>query len=228
VLPNFVFKPIFGSDGHATVRSALISDRNYKMQTGWWERMLCKECEQIFSPWESYASKFLSGTAKTKSDVIGTTYWVRGLDYELFKLFQMSVLWRASVSRHRVFAQIDLGKREEDLRKMLINRDPGEPHEFGCWMTGLVLDDEIVNDTVVEPTTLRLGHMRVCVFVFGGVQWLFGVSREPAPGWEHGYLRRDGSQPIIVRNFVDVPALFGLVEETIKKDLYLRIKSIKT
>lgn len=197
------------------------------MQSGWWERMLCEECEQIFSPWESYASKFLNGKAATTADTEGSILWVRGLDYEAFKLFQMSVLWRASVSRHRVFSRVDLGKREERLRLMLLARDAGDPLEFGCWMSGLILDDQVANDTVIEPTASRLGHMRVYVFVFGGVQWLYGVSREAAPGWEHGVLRRDGSQPIMMRKFVDVPSLFDLAQATIKKDLYLRMKSRK-
>ena len=42
-------------------------------------------------------------------------------DYNKFKLFVLSLVWRASVSRQDIFENVSLGPYEEELRKVILN-----------------------------------------------------------------------------------------------------------
>jgi hypothetical protein len=57
---------------------------------------------------------------------------IQGLEFKKFKLFQNSLLWRASVASGPMFSEVDLGSHEEKLRKMLLNSDPGDPYDYPC------------------------------------------------------------------------------------------------
>ncbi len=52
-------------------------------------------------------------------------------DYATFKLFHLSVLFRASVSSLSTFQEVNLGAlHEERIRQMLLNEDPGKDWEY--------------------------------------------------------------------------------------------------
>jgi hypothetical protein len=206
------------------VKSTVLADPSYKSQTGFWERMLCAQCEKKLSQWESYAVKVLRGGVPLKlQDTQGVTT-VSGIEYKKFKLFQMSILWRASASRLPFFEKISLGSREEDLRSMLIADDPGEPEEFGCWMVGLKLDDSPVPEAVIQPVSGRVGHLRKVNFIFGSFYWSFSVSREPDPAASIGFLRRDGSMYFFKKSLTDIPAVVEMLATIIRKDSFNRAK----
>jgi len=61
-----------------------------------------------------------------------------GIDYKLFKLFQLSLLWRAGVSDRPIFKEVALGRHQEILRRMLLDDDPGESHKYGCIMLAAI------------------------------------------------------------------------------------------
>jgi hypothetical protein len=47
-------------------------------------------------------------------------FQIAGLDYDAISLFILSVLWRASISTHLFFANVDLGPRAEPIRQLLV------------------------------------------------------------------------------------------------------------
>lgn len=108
-------------------RYSIISTTNpdldeHHLQDGIKEYLLCHECEQRFSRYETYAARVLfhaKGPIKVRP--VEHHVW-KNLDYTNLKLFQMSILWRMCVSSHPFYSHVNLGKHAEILRKMLLAR----------------------------------------------------------------------------------------------------------
>jgi len=97
--------------------------------------IVCLACEQRFSPYDSHGIRAILDTFTAKQihrDQFGKAIAYVGCstDYALFKLFVLSMLWRASVSSLEYYEEIDLGQHEDTIRKMVENNDPGSEHDF--------------------------------------------------------------------------------------------------
>jgi hypothetical protein len=63
------------------------------------------------------------------------------------KLFQLSILWRASVAKGDFFSKVKLKPRhEEEIRKMLLNGEPGKEDRYPCGMGRLVVKTQEMKD----------------------------------------------------------------------------------
>ena len=93
------------------------------------------------------------------------------------KLFQLSILWRASVSKLEIFGDVKLGPHEEYLRNMLINENPGKDYEYGCLQFAIFMEEtKLADGLIMPPAIIRLDGFRLCRFTFGGLIWLYVVS----------------------------------------------------
>lgn len=179
IIPEFAFKSIYDVKHRAIEFSTDPSVETRYIQKGVRERLLCLECETKFSVFENYAYGFFTrGDGVTFSNnggfVIG-----EGIDYLKFKLFQMSILWRAGVANHSHFRKVQLGiKHEERLRFMLETGDPGEEHEYGCAIFPVYADSIPGRsfEAVITPEgEKREGHT-MYRFFFKSSFWLYCVS----------------------------------------------------
>lgn len=186
VLPEFIYEPIYDKKHRFTVASFSekdISD-NYS-QIGLREKLLCKECETQFSRYEEYAKGFIFGGAKIKAVRSGNSIKITGLDYQNFKLFGLSILWRASITKQDFFAAVDLGPRHEGKLRIMLNReDPGTPSQYGCFLVGIEKEKDDPNQlplSIIKPTPYRYEGHNCYRFVFGGIVWMFFVSQHAIP-----------------------------------------------
>ena len=97
--------------------------------------ILCRECDnEIIGKIETYAANALYYNnfsvdkkikCKTKIHPNGTEIRiVTNIDYNKFKLFLLSILWRASISSHPFFNEITLSKEhEKTIREYLLNEN---------------------------------------------------------------------------------------------------------
>lgn len=51
-------------------------------------------------------------------------------DYEKLKLFFLSVLWRAGVSKQQLFNKVQLGPYEEKLKQVVLSKEVGGVENF--------------------------------------------------------------------------------------------------
>jgi hypothetical protein len=57
-------------------------------------------------------------------------------DYAQAKLYLLSLLWRSHAARDPLFRFVELGERHDRrLREMLLSDQPGEPWEYGCFIS---------------------------------------------------------------------------------------------
>src|SRR5690606_22273539 len=105
------------------------------LQKGVREPLLCIDCEEKFSRHEKYVAEVFSGKREVFLSRAGGLVIAEGIDYTKFKLFALSVLWRAGVSRNNFFRDVELGPHQEKLRYMLLNDHPGESSEYPFILT---------------------------------------------------------------------------------------------
>jgi len=181
IIPEFVFKQLYDSKHRFHVVSTLPKRPRPLEQKGIRERLLCYECEQKFSINERYARGVLLGGTEITVRHRGRCLELSNLDYKKLKLFQMSILWRASVAKHKLFSRVKLGSHEQPLMKMLYEENPGTQQQYCCLVIGLKSETGIQADFIDQPTRFRIDGHTVYRFIFAGFIWVYFVSSHSIP-----------------------------------------------
>lgn len=185
IVPELAYAPIKNEKNQIYA----VGRRVRTVQTGHFERMLCQQCESLLSGYErefkviwmdTIPPNFNHLRTRTFEDVISVTV----PDYDTFKLFHLSVFWRAAVSDGFRIEGFSLGRYDEQLASMIRNRDPGRAGDFP-FLGVLNLDR---NGRPV-PTVSQLArgegrfeghHYYMMTYAF--CDWTFVVA-QPGPSW---------------------------------------------
>lgn len=187
-------------------------------QKGLKERLLCGECEDRISKWERYARWVIYSPGKSEQvkSVQGRVVLYENVDYEKFKLFQMSLVWRMSASNLKQFGEVRLGRYHgERARRMLLKGDPGAEDDYPCIMTAIIFDpndlgkNEELRGFWLSPhrDRTRGGHIYYAMFV-GGFYYVFTISKHSIPmDIRKLFLNRTNQLPILASRVDEVPDL---------------------
>ena len=181
IIPEFIYKPLYDEKHRFSVLSNLEEKGPPKLQKGLREKLLCVDCENHISQFEQYASRVFSGRAGVTVNRQGKFIHLDGLDYKLFKLFAMSVLWRSGVSSLEFFSEVSLGTHEPRIREMIRECDPGFPSDYPFMMSPVVFENIAQTDIILSPTGTRADGHRGYRFVFRGIAWIYIVSSHRLP-----------------------------------------------
>ena len=139
----------------------------------------------------------------------GTNYvLVRGLNYHQTKLFILSVLWRASVSKLPMFDTIHLGqKHEKCIRSMLLDGDGGSSARYFILGRAILTLGEIDHSVVWPPVPSqdKVDGRRIYAMIFAGVEWLVSVSSFAESRVTSMRLQEDGTMPFSRIELRDIP-----------------------
>jgi hypothetical protein len=109
--------------------------------------LLCKKCDnETIGKYETYASKLYNGKlgenekirchySKSPDGIM--TLRMSDINYSSFKLFLLSLLWRAHISSRGEYADVDLGPYADKIAQSLINEDPGKDTDLIISITKL-------------------------------------------------------------------------------------------
>lgn len=186
IIPNFMYQHLFDQNNrmHAIrIRESKIKQLGYRKTGEFDKRILCHSCDnETLGKLDRYASLILyDGYPKIFEQRVGPdgmkyTYCAE-IDYAQFKLFLLSVLWRASISTRPLFREVQLGPHEERIRQMLLNGEPGEQLTYPCViMTYRHLKDYPV-DIVAQPSRSRVNGGHVYKFLIAGIVYIFFISK---------------------------------------------------
>lgn len=179
IIPEFLFKPGY-DEKHTLLEIRADDPRHRRIQMGWRELLLCGDCEGFLNDnFERPISRMWWQLIPESVPESHDRLRLLNVPYATFKLFHLSILWRASVASGRAWSPVKLGPRhEERLRSMLRARDPGVPHDyplFGNVMVGPKTRVVAAANTMA-PTGGRIHGARVYVFIYGGCSWHFVVA----------------------------------------------------
>lgn len=203
LIPESFYRPIYDPNHSMCLFNNQSDDRKI-LRKGLSERLFCESCEsKVNREYEDYARKVWNGECRGGHANI-KYHWesdrleVEGLDYTRMKLFFMLVLWRIGVSDR--FKEINLGRHEEILRRMIFNGDPGEVHDYGCLLVAGRRYEEvrsIMAKSIFVGQRSRLDGHSVYWFLIGGIVWhIFVSSHISGTKWCKTFLQLDGRMQV--------------------------------
>jgi hypothetical protein len=172
IIPEFMYFNMYDEKHRSLmVESDVEAGERFK-QKGEREFLLCEACEGHIGTFETYSAPPVKSLLDLTAHAESACYIVSDLDYQSFKLFQMSLLWRASVASIAMFRNVSLGQHEERLRAMIHASDPGTPDEYGCMM--LVMENtKYLHRIIWSPETDQIDGHPIYRFQTGRVFWYF-------------------------------------------------------
>ena len=184
------------------------------MQKGAYEKLLCFACEQKLSVYEAYAKRvFFGGLTLTARRNLGSVEF-QGIDYAQLKLFQLSILWRAGVSKLDFFGNIRLGPHQERIRSILFSGSPPPSGSYPCLVSAVVNDGAGLQDFMLQPFMSRLVGVLAAQFFFGGFRWIYFVNSNAIPNKLHK-LAIDESGVILVgvQQLKEIPFIQSIAKQ---------------
>jgi len=175
VIPEFFYKPAYDEIHRGSVLQ-LQPNKKFFIQKGYREKLLCKDCEGTFSKYEDYLARKWYQEKVIPRYIDDKIVTIENLDYRTFKLFHLSILFRASVSTRTEFEHIDLGPHEKRIKKLILNNDPGSKYQYTFFGIVQTHKGKLLDGIIMQPLPSKLDAHRVYIFLFGGVQWHYIVS----------------------------------------------------
>ena len=170
-----------------------------RMQVGTYDStILCSECDQKTAPWDDYAQQVLIHRFSEAVEISlqGKTVArrIEKFDYRKLKLFFMSVLWRASVSKQIFYKRISLGPFENPLRTMVLNKDPGDSQDFAVILARF---EDVQTTAMLDPHPEKYDGISFCRFYLSGFVAYIKVDKRTTPGFLTD-LRLQEDKPLII------------------------------
>ncbi|HPE09228.1 MAG TPA: hypothetical protein PLT28_05740 [Saprospiraceae bacterium] len=154
--------------------------------------ILCKECDnELIGRLETYGRKVLFGGLSKGEEIHCNNYHnpadgfqysiCENVDYTRFKLFLLSILWRACITKRDVFKAAAIDECDlEKIRSMLINNDAGRLNEFPIIILSYLNDDTMPRDLIFQPIKSVTPEKTMITFLMGGYVFIFNITDDYA------------------------------------------------
>lgn len=182
IIPEFCYEPTYDAKHRAIdmQRSGKGGRGPVAIQKGYRDRLLCSECECLLSRHEKCFKEFWYGPygLPPQIDLRQRFVVLSGADPVSFRLFHLSVLWRASESP--TCKNVDLGRYARIFRAALVSGSLQNTSHFP--MFGQVLVDEngnVIHGLVLSPSRYRSPPSYAYSTVYAGCEWHVVVTDHP-------------------------------------------------
>lgn len=185
VVPEFAYEPL--RNEKRQIHS--MGRKNKIVQTGYFERLLCADCETILSKYESAFKKYWMDTIPSDfrdliDDHDSDSIVVQVPDFDIFKLFHLSVFWRAAVSRKFRIGEIDFGRYGPVIADMLLAGKAGDVGDFP--IIGILnVNNQMQPVSMITQIVQGEGRFDNCHYYmmsYAYCDWILLVSKQ-APEW---------------------------------------------
>jgi hypothetical protein len=184
-------------------------------QKGIREHLLCDQCEQIISALETYAAPIVKAIQNLDIKGLGEQYIVNSIQYADFKLFQLSLLWRASIASVSMFQNFDIGHHSDIIRKMLLSKKPGMPDEYGCVMF-IMTDTKNIQQAIWSPVIDEIDGHTCFRFLTGRIFWFYFLQKSYPPSVINFFLHSSGTLRLVKSPWSEETVIKRLVGECAK------------
>jgi hypothetical protein len=222
IIPDFMYKSL-KNEKSQILRLHMPENKPKKpIFIGFYDtELLCPACEAKISKLESYAEKVLYGSSNIPMPKVQPTtdpilQEVINIDYKTFKLFLLSILWRASKSKHEFFKYVNLGeKHEQVLKSMLLGDDPGDEQTYPIAL--IIPKGQVGKDVGILPPFKSKNEDNATryIFIIAEMVYVFHVS-------QHGMDKLHSMATIKQNNTMQV-----IFVPTKRSDFYLQLYSVK-
>jgi len=198
IITEFLYKNIYEEKHRLKILSTIDKFTKKFEYKGIKERLLCEDCERLLN--DKYEKYCFFALNNMKMEIISVDKRkVVGLDYKRFKLFLLSILWRASVSKHVAFKNVSLGPHEEKIRKMVINDDAGKYDKYGIFFIEMITDEKRNIEMIVCPTMMKIDGATIYKGIWGGFMWLYIISPHGFKDFKEFILMKEDGTALVSR-----------------------------
>ena len=209
VIPKFLYLELKNSKRQIMGVTGLGNKGWEPVQDGAKEHLFCEDCEQHLNrELETPFRKFWQETSPLPDPWADDSPRQLKVDYNRFKLFHLSILFRASLCTLPMFSEVSLGPHEENIRKLVLNLDLTEAHMYPVAGYAIVHHKtrELIK-MVSKPQAFKLGGRRCYGIMYGGAEWWFCVASDRNPEFEAFALKGDGQLHLSVFPWNEVAAV---------------------
>jgi hypothetical protein len=222
VVPEFMYQNVYDKSPkryyHLDIdQEAQAQSKSKILQKGVREYLLCDECEGKLSKWERYTANFFyakttGNTAYLKEKILTADgydiYVWANVDYDSFKLFMMSLLWRLFISKGYATPEVVPGVMEK-LRLAILNEDPLAYDNYGCLLQVLYYPDgKKAGKIILAPYVTKSASGDIInIFIDGFLFSFYLNSENAAPEQKEFFLNKQGNIQMIGRQALEDPIL---------------------
>lgn len=185
IIPDFLYSGMF-NEHHRVIYTSFpeLSSKSTRPTGIYDKNILCKKCDnEVLGNFETYAKKVLETGhgLNIKQSRVGeesVALTVENIDYKKFKLFLLSILFKASITTQDFFGNIKLESSIENrLKEMLIGSDPGAETEFPVVLLALRLKYKDITNGMMGPIPVNMGsHDAGFVFLINGLFYWYLIN----------------------------------------------------
>jgi hypothetical protein len=218
IIPEFCFKNIYDERHRLrTLRAA--PNRLYFPKKGYREPLLCPACDGLLNDRyeKSFKTYWFDGHA-LPDRVRGNQFTIAGFDYTAFKLFHLSILWRAAVSTGKLYEGVTLDPCNEDkLRRMLVTGDAGPVGHYQVFGQVLVDDQGQIMEFMsnVSVSSLKDGTP-IYIIAYLGVEWFILLTDCPSlrhQEWTRLAPQHEGTMLMSVEHMMESETIKGFLPQ---------------
>jgi len=178
VIPEWMYKSLYDEDHKLfSFSNTEHPSKAKRIPKGDYDKdILCSKCDGQMGVFEHYASTVFNGgplitynTSTVKGRII---HELSGFDYTKFKLFGLSLLWKASISKRETYKHLKLDPSEEQtIKKMIIENDPGPSSSYPLMIWAMRSEDgKVLRELILSPYSSSGSH----IFFIAGYLFVFG------------------------------------------------------
>ncbi|MFC1490294.1 hypothetical protein ACFL6K_03700, partial [Candidatus Latescibacterota bacterium] len=198
IIPHSFIKLTVNGNPNLKIYSKNQNEFPQRAPIGFYDKeLVCEDCERKFSPWDDYAKTLLIDKLinyKHKNEDY-EYYLIDSYDYKTLKLFFLSILWRSSATKHKVFSQVNLGPYEKTIASMIKEENPGEKDDFATIIQKY--DDSYLSKIIQQPFKVKLSRINFYHFYINGfIFWMKVDGRNTPKNYSINIVQPDS--PLII------------------------------
>jgi len=188
VIPNWMYFGLF-DEKHKVAKAPLEDDSKIVFYpTGLYDsNILCESCDNVLlSNLENYGKSILYGDKGFidffKAENIRTTEGlksavVKGIEYNKFKLFLLSILFKMHLSKLDFFSEVDLGnKHAEKIRQKLLHADFIEEDEYEVAIISIDKLEDLITNMILNPKKIKQSLNTYYITLINGLYFMYNIS----------------------------------------------------
>ena len=182
--------------------------------------ILCSDCEEVFKAIDDFGYNLLINNENDAEQLYHLGQHVgfkfSGVDYQKIKLFFLSILWRASVSKQKFYSKINLGSFEARLKEMIWNGETGGKHDFS-FVLGKFEGDGM-GRALLDPHPERwYGVKYYRFYLYGYILHIKADSQKTPQLWEK-FISEDNNSLIgFSRGFIEDSKEYSILQTAVQK-----------
>ncbi|MGR6859971.1 hypothetical protein ACU5EH_06265 [Aliivibrio salmonicida] len=220
IIPESFFIKMKSSDKQLKIITDISGVYPKKSPIGVYDKnILCRDCEDRFQKIDDYGYNVLIADIDKqipypdKGEIIG--YKLNGIDNSKLKLFFISILWRASISKEVFYSKVNLGDLEKKAQDLIWQQFSGEPDDFSFVLARFDGGAE-ASKTMLDPHPEQWFNVNYYRFYFYGyVLYIKSDPSETPLTWKD-FIPRDDSLNIVSRGKIEKSKEFPLLIKAIQ------------